>query len=294
MLALDGVHQAGATQNLGVEAFDRQEEDGEIGGVRRREVVVGNRLGLGANARLQRLGGQFRAGRIGALVRIDQALVVVTRELGVDRQPHRRALFSAPRKADGEVDALAAARLGLDLLGVLVRREHLLEQGFELHLAEHAARLHVGQHALQAADADGQRLHFAEPLVHLLEPVGHLLEAFAQAGFERALQLLVDGLAHLVELGGIGLLQLHELGFHGRAHLRQAPCIRFAQALQLRAERVGQRLLQRRELQGKGIELRVLRARGLGALLHQRALEGGEGLRGFLPRAAGAVGDFSA
>ncbi len=65
-----------------------------------------------------------------------------------------------------------------------------------------------------------QRLHLAQALVHLLEPVGHLLEALAQPRLQRALQLLVDGLAHLVELGGVGLLQLRELRFHASRALR--------------------------------------------------------------------------
>ena len=97
------------------------------------------------------------------------------------------------------------------------------------------------------------------------------------------LQLLVDRGAHLVELGGVVLLQLRELRFHCRTHLRQAARVRFREALQLRGERVGQRLLQQRELLREGVDLRVLCTRGLGALLQQRLLEGGEALRRFLP-----------
>ena len=96
-------------------------------------------------------------------------------------------------------------------LRVLLVREHLFEQRLELHFAEHAARLDVGQHALQVADALRQRLHLAQPLVHLLQPVGHLLEAFAQPRLQRGLQLLVDRAAHLLELGGVGLLQHRQL-----------------------------------------------------------------------------------
>jgi hypothetical protein len=115
--------------------------------------------------------------------------------------------LAAARKLDGEVDPLVAVRLGLDLASVLLGRQHLLEQRLQLHLAEHAARLDVGQHPLQVAHALRQRLHFAQALVHLLQPFGHLPEALAEPGFQRGLQLLVDRLAHLVELGGVGLLQ---------------------------------------------------------------------------------------
>ena len=172
--------------------------------------------------------------------------------------------------------------------------QHLFEQRLELHFAEDAARLDVGQHALQVADAHRQRLHFAEPLVDLVQPVGHLLEALAEARFERALQLLVDRPAHLVELGRVRLLQLRELRFHRRAHFRQPPSIRFAQPLQLGVERVGQRLLHQRELCREGVDLCVLRPCRFRALLHQRGLEAGEVLAEFLAGAACRVADFLA
>ena len=75
-----------------------------------------------------------------------------------------------------------------------------VEQRAELHLAPGAARLDVGQHALQIADAGGERLHLAQPLVHLLQALRHLPERFAEPLLERRLQLLVDGRAHLLEL----------------------------------------------------------------------------------------------
>jgi hypothetical protein len=230
----------------------------------------------------------------GAVLGVEQALVVVARELGVHRQPHRRAVGAAAGKADREVHALVAARLGLHLLRILLRGQHLLQQRLQLHLAEHAARLHVGQHALQVAHALRQRLHLAQPLVHLLEPVGHLLEAVAQPLLERGLQLLVDGLAHLVELGRVGLLQLLQLRVQRGAHFAQPPGIRFAQALQLHRERVRQGLLQQGELLGEGVDLGVLRARGLGALLDQRILEGCQRQRELLAGAARRFADLAA
>ena len=61
------------------------------------------------------------------------------------------------------------------------------------------------------ADAGGQLLHLAQAPLHLLQPLGDQLEGIAQPGFQRRLQLLVHGLAHLVELGGVGGLQLRQL-----------------------------------------------------------------------------------
>ena len=129
---------------------------------------------------------------------------------------------------------------------------------------------------------------------HSLEALGHLPEAFAQPSFQRALQLLVHRPAHLVELGGVGLLQLRQLGFHGGAHFRQAPRIGFGQRLQLRGQRVAQRLLQRSELVRKRVDLRILRTGGFGALLEYALLESGESLRVFLPGAACALADLVA
>jgi hypothetical protein len=94
---------------------------------------------------------------------------------------------SSARQLDRVFDARAGAGHGLDILRVLLGREHLLEQAGELHLAVHAARLHVGQHAVQRADVARQIAHVAQPLVHLLQALGDLLEARGQACLERRL-----------------------------------------------------------------------------------------------------------
>ena len=88
--------------------------------------------------------------------------------MGSQHLPRRRR---RPGQPDGELDPLAAARPRRRVRRVLLGREDLLEQRAELHLAPGAARLHVGQHLLEVADARGQRLHLAEPLVHRLEPL---------------------------------------------------------------------------------------------------------------------------
>mgnify|MGYP003341633296 CR=1 FL=1 len=54
------------------------------------------------------------------------------------------------------------------------------------------------------------------------------------------------------------LLQLLQLRLERGAHLTNAARVRFAQALQLQRERVGQRLLQQRQLLGKRVDLLVV------------------------------------
>ena len=126
----------------------------------------------------------------------------------------------------------------------------------------------------------GQRLHLAQALVHLLQPLGHLLEALAQARVQRGLQLFVHGGAHLVELGGIGLLQLRQLRFQRGAHLGHAPRVGFAQSDCSCSVSVSDSVFcSSASCCAEGIDLGVLGARGFGALLHQRLLEGGQVLR---------------
>ena len=265
--ALQPLHQVGPAQHFGIQPFGRQEEDREVGGVRRRDVLFLDGFRLQPDARFQGSTGQLCGHRVGALLRIEQALVVLVRKLGVDRQPQRIAFCSAAGQPDCEVHRVTAAWPRCNLCSVLVDGEHLLQQGPELRLAEDAARLHVSEQVLEVAHALRQRLHFTQSLVYLLEPVGHLLEAFAETRLQGALQLFVDGLAHLVKLGGVALLKLRKLRFHRRPHLGQTARVRLRQALQLGVERVRQRLLQHCQLLPECIDLRVLRASQLGALL---------------------------
>jgi hypothetical protein len=179
------------------------------------------------------------------------------------------------------------------LRGVLIHREHLLQQGGKLGFAKNTARFDIGQQVLQITHALRQRLHFAQATVNLLKPVCHLLEAFAQPRFQRALQLFIDRLAHLVELGRIGLLQLGELLFECLAHFGHAAGIGFADRLQLHRERVRQRFLQQRQLLAERVDLRILRANGFGALLRQRLLKGGKGAGQLLAAAACVLADLA-
>jgi len=109
--------------------------------------------------------------------------------------------------------------------------ENLLQQRRQLGLAEHAARFHVGEQVLQVADASGQALHLAQALVHLFQALRHVLEAFRQPGFQRLVEFFVHGGTHFVQLGGVALLQLVELGFQRGAHLAQSTGIGLAQGL---------------------------------------------------------------
>ena len=160
--------------------------------------------------------GLLDRGRIGPFLRLMQPLVILDRKFGVDRQPAR---LVAARQADRVLDALPGSGSRRDVRLVLVRRQHLFQQRPELHLAEAAAGLHVGQHPFQVADAGGERLHLAEPLVHLLEPLRHQPERLAEPCLQGALQFLLDRRPHLVELGLVALLQRQELRLQRIAHL---------------------------------------------------------------------------
>jgi hypothetical protein len=74
---------------------------------------------------------------------IEQSLVVFTRKLGVDGQPHGCAVITSTGQLDGKVHPLVAARFGFHLLAVLLDGQHLLQQGLELHLAKNATGFHV-------------------------------------------------------------------------------------------------------------------------------------------------------
>jgi hypothetical protein len=95
----------------------------------------------------------------------------------------------------------------------------------------------------------------------LLEPFAHELERLAEPLFERALQLFVDGAAHLLELGRVVGLQLRQLRFHGEPQFVGLLFLRLGEA---------------REIRGKGIELLLLQHRHVRDLFLQRVAEGGK------------------
>ena len=140
--------------------------------------------------------------------------------------------------------------------------QHLGQQRSELHLAPRAAPLHVAQYPLEIADADRERLHLAQSLVHLVQPVGDLLERLAEPLVERGLQLLVDGRAHLIELLRILAAQDVEPLLDGRAH-------RF-ETLLVRSRELGEPVA---ELRARGLGSGRLLAARVREILPQVALE---------------------
>ena len=186
--------------------------------MRRLDVFVVYRLRLVEHAGAQRLLRLRERRGVAALGGRRYALVVLHREFRVDGQVDGRAALAAARKHDGELHALPAAGARLDVLRVLLLRQHLLKQGAELHFAPRSARLDVREDLLQIADVGGQRAHLAEPLVYLLEPLGDRGEGLAEPFFERRVKLLVHGRAHLFELFLVALLHLAQLFLDGRAH----------------------------------------------------------------------------
>ena len=182
-VALQAIDQTRAAQDFRVQAFGGQEHDGELGGVRHRHVLADllRLLAYRALQRLTRLPGGFR---IHALLRVEQALVVLARELGVDRQPDH-GIAGGPRETHREFDPLVAARHGGHVRLVLVGREHLLQQAGQLDFAEHGRLLTLCQHRCRPPTSPpawpmspapgGPRQHR-----------GDVAEAFAQARFQVA------------------------------------------------------------------------------------------------------------
>ena len=234
--AVQFVQQPGTPQDFGIQAFGGQEHDGEIRGVRRRDVFVRDGARLQLHRARERGGRGPRGVRVVGLFGVDQALVFLLGEFGVQRQPHRLAVIGAARQADGELHDGIAARDGLDVAAVLVRRHGVFQQTGQLHLAPGAARLDVGQHPLQVAHPRGQALHFTQALVHGFQPFRHQPEGFAQALLQRGMQFFVHRAPHLVQLAGVFRLQGQEALVHGLPDLLQAPVVHVGQALDLLAE----------------------------------------------------------
>ena len=117
-----------------------------------------------------------------------------------------------------------------------------------MHFAEHASGFHIGQHPLQAAYVCCQLVHVAQALVHLRQHAGDIAEALGQAGFQRRVQLLVDGGTHLFELGGVVGLQGLQLLFKRAAQFAEALLVALGQTTNRQADGVGMALLLLRKL----------------------------------------------
>ena len=161
-------------------------------------------------------------------------MVVLLGELRVDRQPDdalRRILRAG--QPDRELHDLVRIGPGLHVALELLRGQHLVEQCAELDLAPGAPGLDVGEHSLEIPDPDGELLHLAETLVHRFEPIAHQLERLPEALFQGALELLVHGLAHLVELALVALPEPVEPLLHRLAELADMRFVRPGQRFEL-------------------------------------------------------------
>ena len=135
----------------------------------------------------------------------------------------------------------------------------LFQQHAQGGFAPRAPRLHIGENALEVANASRNRLHLADGLKDALQLLIHLREGSAQALLERALQLLIDGDAHLLELRFIFLPQHIEATFDGLAECQRCAVIglhhfldlglRFGEAFGLRAA-LGSHALEQTGRQG--------------------------------------------
>ena len=112
-------------------------------------------------------------------------------------------------------------------------------------------------------------LHLAEALVYRFEPVAHQLERFPQALFQGALELLVDGLAHLVELAFVAFPELVEPLLHRFAELADMRLVRPGQGFELAGDLRETLALRLPDAMQRALEPFGARALGLGDLLAQ-------------------------
>jgi hypothetical protein len=94
----------------------------------------------------------------------------------------------------------------------LTGREHLGEQVFELDFAPRAARGDVAENTLQVPNAGCEMPHFAKSAVDLFEALADQAERFAEPGFERGLELLIDCGPHFVQALADGFANTLEFG----------------------------------------------------------------------------------
>ena len=198
MLALQGFKQQRVPQHFPVQAFDGQEHDAKISRVWCLHVLFGDVLGErldGGRERFLRLSNGLEVTR---LPRIQQILVALQRELGIDGEPNGFVVACA-RHADGEFHTLRATRSGGDVLFVLLPRQQLLEDVPQLVFTEDALGLDVVEHLFQIPHPCRKVLHFSKSLVDLLEAFADQLEALTQTLLERHLKLFIHRLPHLFQ-----------------------------------------------------------------------------------------------
>lgn len=218
VLGLDLFEQARLAQHFGIQALGGQEQDRKVGRVRCGDVFGADVRGFGFDPPHQRLSRAGLAGRIGTVLRVQQALEILAWKLGVDRQQYLGHPIGTGQP-DREFHAFVRARHGGDVAGVLIGRQGFLQQRRQLRFAENTPRLDVGEDPLQVPHAGRQRLHLAEAPLHRLQPLGDLGERLGEPGFQRGLQFLVHRGPHLLQLRRVVILQGFKLPIQGAAYL---------------------------------------------------------------------------
>ena len=220
IVAAQGLDKPGAADDLGVQALKRHEHNAKVGGRGHAQVLFADVLCLALHHGVERLARGGDGLRVARLLGVEQMLIRIAWEFGVDRQQHGIALVY--RQLDGKLNPLRGAGLGGDIFQILVGRKDVRQDCTQLHLAQNATRLDVAQHALKVAHAGGDGLHVAQPLVHGLELVAHLLKRCGQTIVERTGEFLVHRRAHLIELHAVVLADGAKLGIDRLAYLVQA------------------------------------------------------------------------
>jgi len=217
IVAAQGLDKPGAADDLSVQPLKRNEHDAKVGGHGHAQILFADVLCLTLDHSVKRLARGGDGIRVARLLGIEQMLVRVAREFGVNRQQYGVSLVY--RQLDGKLNALRGAGLGGDVFQILVGRKDVRQDRAQLHLAQNATRLDIAQHAFKVAHAGGDRLHIAQALIHGLELVAHLLKRCRQTVVERAGEFLVHRRAHLIELHVVVLADGAQLGIDRLAHL---------------------------------------------------------------------------
>jgi hypothetical protein len=185
MLALNEVRETRTSENFGIEALCGKEHDSEVGGLWGIQVFLGNFTCICLDPQFQ------LAGRDPDLLGIlpvycrEQPFVVLLGKFRIDRQPNLRALRVATRKLNCKLNILAVLTR-LDVFGILLRAEKLLEDRRKLEFAPSAAILLTSG---SKPDLSG-KLHFTHGHVNLLEVLADDPEGFSETALECRLQLL--------------------------------------------------------------------------------------------------------
>ena len=205
-----------------------------------------NILGKGTDSLRQHVDSLRHGFLTAGIVGILQVGIGVGREFGVDRQPYR--LIVLPRQLDRKLDDVLASRHCRDVGCVLFRGQNFFQDRAQLDFPDDAAGLDVGQHFFQIADADGQRLHFAQSLIDLFQTIVNELERLRHLVLQRLLQLFIDSLPHFIQFPVIVLLDRGQLFFNRLTHVFQfllVPGFKGFQAVFQHAELIGHRCVER-------------------------------------------------